>query len=81
MQKQDANKNAKIKAPIENLQAAKRNQLQQTAIGKIGNGGARAARRIWITNTLLEMALAQKRSGGGVTPHGAFNEKLPSMEK
>jgi len=63
------------------LQAAKCNQLQQIAIGKIGGGGARAARRIRITNTLLETALAQKRSGGGVTPHGAFDEKLPSIEK
>ena len=39
-------KNAAIKTPIGNLQAAECKQLQQTPIYKIGGGGARAARRI-----------------------------------
>ena len=41
-------KNAKIKTPIENLQAAECNQLQQAPIYKIGGGGARTARRIQV---------------------------------
>ena len=41
-------KNADIKTPIENLQAAECNQLQLAPIYKIGGGGARAARRILI---------------------------------
>ena len=45
-------KNAKIKTPIENLQAAECNQLQLAPIYKIGGGGARAARRIQIRRPL-----------------------------
>ena len=41
-------KNADIKTPIEHLQAADCNQLQQAPIYKLGGGGARAARRIRI---------------------------------
>ena len=48
MQKLSATKNSDIETPIENLQAAECNQLQQTPIFKIGGGGARAARRIQI---------------------------------
>ena len=53
MQKSNATNNANIKTPIENLQAAECNQLQQTPIFKIGGGGARAARRIRIRRPRL----------------------------
>ena len=53
MQKSNATKNAYIKTPIENLQAAECNQLQRTPIFKIGGGGARAARRIQIRRPRL----------------------------
>ena len=53
MQKTNATNNALIKTPIENLQAAECNQLQQTPIFKIGGGGARAARRIQIRRPSL----------------------------
>lgn len=48
MQKSNATNYANIKTPIEDLQAAECNQLQQTPTFKIGGGGARAARRIRI---------------------------------
>ena len=53
MQTASPNKDASTKTPILNVQIAKRQQLQQTPIDKIGGGGARAARRIRIRRPRL----------------------------
>ena len=54
-------KNADTKTLIDHLQFTECTHLQQTPIYKYGGGGARAARRIRITNTLLGEAAVSRR--------------------
>ena len=76
MQESNATKNAQITTPIENLQAAECNQLQQTPIYKYGGGGARAAWRIRIRRPRLA-----ERGARGVSDTSADFCRLQSLRR
>ena len=76
MQKSNATKNANIKTPIENLQAAECKQLEPTSSFKTGGGGARAARRIRIRRPRLA-----ERGARGVSDTSADFCRLQSLRR